>query len=58
MGYAPYYFTHRWATWSQNDIINVLDISFGMMAIPNMVATLILAPRVIEVTRKYFDKYL
>ena len=46
------------ATWSQDNVINILDISLGMMAVPNMVVTLILAPRVIEVTRKYFDKYL
>ena len=46
------------ATWSQGDIINILDISFGLMAVPNMVATLILAPKVVGMMREYFSKYL
>ena len=46
------------ATWSQGDIVNILDISFGLMTIPNMVVTLILAPKVMRAMRKYFAKHL
>ena len=35
-------------------VVNVLDIGFALMAFPNMIATLILAPRVMRATRKYF----
>ena len=43
--------------WSQDNVINILDICFGMMAIPNMMAILILAPKVVTATRTYFEKY-
>ena len=46
------------ATWSQGDIINILDISFGLMATPNMVVTLILAPKVIGAMKEYFARHL
>ena len=46
------------ATWSQGDVINILDIGFGLMAIPNMVTTFILAPKVVIAMREYFAKYL
>jgi len=38
-------------------IINILDTMFAMMAIPTMLSTLILAPKVVEASRKYFARY-
>jgi len=36
------------------DIINFLDIMFGLMAVPTIVSTLILSPRVMYKAREYF----
>ncbi len=44
------------AIWSAQTVVNVVDSAFAMMAIPNMIATLILAPRVMEATRDYFAR--
>lgn len=44
------------AVWSVDIVINLLDTSFALMALPNMIATLILAPRVVEATRDYFAR--
>lgn len=38
------------------DIINIIDISFALMAIPTMLSGFILAPRVMEEARKYFQR--
>ncbi len=45
------------AIWSAEVVINMLDTAFAMMALPNMIATLLLAPRVIDASRVYFGKY-
>ena len=37
-----------------NVIINFLDIAFGLMAIPTILSSMLLAPRVNEAARKYF----
>lgn len=37
-------------------VVNIIDTAFALMAYPNMIATLILAPKVIEATRTYFAK--
>jgi AGCS family alanine or glycine:cation symporter len=37
-------------------IINFLDIAFGLMAIPTILSSMLLAPRVNEAARKYFAK--
>lgn len=42
------------AVWSVSTVINLIDISFAFMAWPNMIATLILAPKVMVAARKYF----
>ena len=42
------------AIWSVSTVINLIDISFAMMAWPNMIATLLLAPKVMEAARRYF----
>ncbi len=44
------------ALWSANLVVNIIDIAFAMMALPNMIATLILAPRVLRATRDYFSR--
>ncbi len=38
------------------DIINIIDIAFALMAIPTMLSAFILAPRVMEEARLYFEK--
>lgn len=40
------------------DIVNLLDCAFAFMAVPNMLATLALAPRVKKVLEDYVKKYL
>ena len=37
-------------------VINVIDICYAMMTIPNLIATLILAPKVMRATRDYFSR--
>jgi AGCS family alanine or glycine:cation symporter len=37
-------------------VINFLDIAFGLMAIPTILSTVLLAPRVNSAARKYFRK--
>ncbi|MGM0507210.1 MAG: alanine/glycine:cation symporter family protein [Bacteroidota bacterium] len=37
-------------------VINLIDGMFAMMAIPTMIATLMLAPRVMVATRSYFER--
>ena len=36
--------------------INFLDIAFGLMAVPTMLSTLLLAPKAMESAREYFNK--
>jgi len=35
-------------------LINFLDIMFGMMAVPTILSTLLLSPRVMAKAREYF----
>ncbi|MEM7355531.1 MAG: alanine/glycine:cation symporter family protein [Acidobacteriota bacterium] len=44
------------ATWSVSAVINLIDTAYALMALPNMIATLWMAPRVMAATRKYFKK--
>src|SRR5690606_35773304 len=37
-------------------IINIIDISFALMAIPTMISGFVLAPYVMQESRKYFAK--
>ena len=39
-----------------SDVINFLDIAFGLMAIPTILSSLLLAPRVNQAARKYFGE--
>ncbi|MEO0335904.1 MAG: alanine:cation symporter family protein, partial [Pseudomonadota bacterium] len=40
-----------------DDVVNILDTGYGLMAFPNMMATLILAPKVKQAMKDYFSKY-
>lgn len=44
------------AVWSANMVVNLLDSAFALMALPNMIATLFLAKRVMEATRSYYAR--
>lgn len=37
--------------------ISLIDGAFALMAIPTMISTLLLAPKVMQATRTYFDQY-
>jgi alanine or glycine:cation symporter, AGCS family len=41
---------------SMNDVLNIIDIAFALMAIPTMVSGIILAPRVMKESKIYFEK--
>lgn len=45
------------AVWSARMVINLLDTAFALMALPNMIAALLLAPRVMSKTRAYFSRH-
>lgn len=42
--------------WSAALVINVIDTAFALMAFPNMIATLLLAPKVMAALRDYFSR--
>jgi AGCS family alanine or glycine:cation symporter len=44
------------ATTSLSLMINLIDGVFALMAIPTMLATLIMAPRVLKEARRYFQQ--
>ncbi len=44
------------AVWSANLVLNVLDTAFALMAVPNLIATIILAPKVMAATKDYFAR--
>ncbi len=44
------------AVWTQDIVINILDTSFAMMAIPTLIGTLLLSPKVVKATRDYFRR--
>ncbi|WP_436514510.1 alanine/glycine:cation symporter family protein [Ekhidna sp. To15] len=41
---------------SLTDVVNLVFVAYGLMAIPTMISTIVLAPRVMEATRKYFSE--
>jgi len=45
------------AVWSASMVVNLIDTTFALMALPNMLAVLLLAPKVMEATRDYFFRY-
>lgn len=44
------------AVWAADVVVNLLDTAFALMAFPNMIATLILAPRVVAAMHDYFAR--
>jgi len=44
------------AIWTQNTVINILDTCFAMMAVPTLIGSLLLSPRVVRATRDYFRR--
>lgn len=40
-----------------SDVVNILDIGYGLMAYPNMIAVFILAPKVKAALKEYMSKY-
>lgn len=44
------------AMWSASAVVNLIDTAFALMAIPNVIATLILAPKVVRATRDYLAR--
>lgn len=44
------------AVWTQDTVINILDTSFALMAIPTLVSSLSLSPAVVRATRDYFRR--
>jgi AGCS family alanine or glycine:cation symporter len=41
---------------TMGDVINFLDVSFGLMAVPTILSSLLLAPKVMQAARKYFSR--
>ena len=41
---------------TMGDVINFLDVSFGHMAVPTILSSLLLAPKVMQAARKYFSR--
>ena len=57
-GYVIFYLSSilAGATLSLDTIINVIDGTFAVMAIPTMLATILLSKRVVEASKVYFLK--
>ncbi|MGD9683460.1 MAG: alanine:cation symporter family protein, partial [Candidatus Obscuribacterales bacterium] len=43
---------------SLDDVINFCDAANGLMALPNLVALLVLSPVVLKMTGEYFKRYV
>ncbi len=44
------------AVWSARAVVNLIDTAFALMAFPNMIAVLLLSPKVVAAARRYFRK--
>jgi len=44
------------AIWTQTTIINIIDTMFALMVLPTLLATILLAGKVIDEMHRYFDK--
>jgi AGCS family alanine or glycine:cation symporter len=45
------------AVFSAQAVVNLIDTAYALMTVPNMIATLMLAPAVMKAARKYFSKH-
>ena len=41
---------------SLTDVVNLVFVAYGLMAVPTMISTIILAPKVMKATKKYFSE--
>ncbi|MEP0985807.1 alanine/glycine:cation symporter family protein [Ekhidna sp.] len=41
---------------SLTDVVNLVFVAYGLMAVPTMISTIILAPKVMAATKKYFTE--
>lgn len=41
---------------SLTDVVNLVFVAYGLMAVPTMISTILLAPKVMEATKKYFSE--
>ena len=39
---------------SLTDVVNLVFIAYGLMAVPTMISTVLLAPKVMQATKEYF----
>ena len=44
------------AIWQADLVVNLLDFAFALMAIPTMIGTLVMSPRVVRAARDYFAR--
>ena len=44
------------AVWSPATTVNMVDTAFALMVIPNLIATVLLAPRVLSASVEYFSR--
>lgn len=56
--YDLFYLATIWigAAWTAAMVVNLIDTAFALMAFPNMLAVLILSPKVMAATRDYFRR--
>lgn len=57
--YDWFYLGSLWvgAVWSAGLVVNLIDTAFALMAFPNMLAVLLLSPRVLAAAREYFARH-
>ena len=44
------------AVWTASMVVNLVDTAYALMTIPNLIAVILLAPKVVKEMRKYFKK--
>lgn len=56
--YDYFYLATIWvgAVWTARMVVNLIDTAFALMAFPNMIAVLLLSPRVMREARAYFRR--
>lgn len=41
---------------SLNDVVNLVFVAYGLMAVPTMISAIVLAPKVMEAAKRYFNE--
>jgi AGCS family alanine or glycine:cation symporter len=44
------------AVWAQELVVNIIDTAFALMAIPTLIGTLLLSPKVVAATKDYYRR--